>query len=106
MGLLIERSFKVIFFGLLWIVFSTTTQGQSLQDIQNVRVDNLSDAQIEQLVKRAQASGLTEQQLESMARERGMPATEVAKLRQRIQQDRKSTRLNSSHVKISYAVFC
>src|SRR5690606_41587738 len=24
----------------------------------------------------------------------------------RIQQDRKSTRLNSSHVKISYAVFC
>src|SRR5690606_6801821 len=28
--------------------------------------------------------GLNEQQLESMARERGMPATEVAKLRQRI----------------------
>src|SRR5690606_41899601 len=29
----------------------------------------------------------------------------VAEL-QRLQQDRKSTRLNSSHVKISYAVFC
>lgn len=96
MGLLIKRSFKVIFFGLLWIVFSTTTQGQSLQDIQNVRVDNLSDAQIEQLVKRAQASGLTEQQLESMARERGMPATEVAKLRQRIQQLGSGGRGNAS----------
>src|SRR3989442_5163416 len=27
-------------------------------------------------------------------------------LRQRISRDRKSTRLNSSHVRISYAVFC
>src|SRR6266700_7105461 len=26
--------------------------------------------------------------------------------RRRVQEDRKSTRLNSSHVKISYAVFC
>src|SRR5690606_41302521 len=29
-----------------------------------------------------------------------------ARLRARYAQDRKSTRLNSSHVKISYAVFC
>src|SRR5690606_32599644 len=28
------------------------------------------------------------------------------KLRQELKEDRKSTRLNSSHVKISYAVFC
>src|SRR5690606_42067802 len=31
-----------------------------------------------------------------------LPAEQVAEL----QEDRKSTRLNSSHVKISYAVFC
>jgi protein involved in polysaccharide export with SLBB domain len=59
--------------------------GQSLQDIQNVKVDELSDAQIEQLIKRAEASGMNERQLESMARERGMPAAEVSKLRQRIE---------------------
>jgi protein involved in polysaccharide export with SLBB domain len=53
-------------------------------DIQNVKVDNLSNAQIEQLVKRAEASGMNEQQLEAMALERGMPMSEVAKLRQRI----------------------
>jgi protein involved in polysaccharide export with SLBB domain len=53
-------------------------------DIQNVKVDNLSDAQIEQLVKRAESSGLNEQQLEAMALERGMPMSEVSKLRQRI----------------------
>src|SRR5690606_39454293 len=33
-------------------------------------------------------------------------AHEVAGADQDVQQDRKSTRLNSSHVKISYAVFC
>jgi hypothetical protein len=53
-----------------------------------VKVDNLTDAQIEQLIKRAETSGMSEQQLEAMARERGMPATEVAKLRIRINQIR------------------
>nr|WP_317168935.1 SLBB domain-containing protein [Lunatibacter salilacus] len=61
------------------------SMGQSLQDIQNVKVDELSDAQIEQLIRRAESSGMNEQQLEAMARERGMPASEVSKLRQRIQ---------------------
>ncbi|MCC5937203.1 MAG: SLBB domain-containing protein [Lunatimonas sp.] len=58
--------------------------GQSLQEIQNVKVDNLSDAQIEQLIKRGEAQGLNEQQMLNMAAERGMPAAEVAKLRQRV----------------------
>ncbi|AEL24466.1 SLBB domain-containing protein [Cyclobacterium marinum] len=58
---------------------------QSIQDIQNLKVDELSDAQIEQLIKRAESSGMNEMQLEAMARERGMPASEVAKLRQRIE---------------------
>lgn len=64
--------------------FQLTLFAQSLSDIQNVKVDNLSDAQIEQLIKRAEAQGLNEQQMLSMAAERGMPAGEVAKLRQRI----------------------
>src|SRR5690606_40078611 len=33
-------------------------------------------------------------------------ADDLARVRHRRQQDRKSTRLNSSHVKISYAVLC
>ncbi len=59
--------------------------GQSLQDIQNVKVDELSDAQVEQLIRRAEAAGMNERQLESMAREKGMPAVEISKLRQRIE---------------------
>lgn len=68
----------------LLVCISLAVQSQSLSDIQNLKVDNLSDAQIEQLIKRAEASGLTTTQLESLARERGMPASEVAKLRSRI----------------------
>src|SRR5690606_6746639 len=80
----LKDSFQILFLGIILLFISVVANGQSLQDIQNVKVDNLSDAQIEQLIKRAESSGLNEQQLESMARERGMPATEVAKLRQRI----------------------
>lgn len=65
---------------------------QSMSDIQNLKVDNLSDAQIEQLIKRAESAGMNEMQLESYARERGMPANEVAKLRERIQQLRSGGR--------------
>jgi protein involved in polysaccharide export with SLBB domain len=73
---------------LVFVIAIGIANGQSLSDIQNVKVDNLTDAQIEQLIKRAETSGMSEQQLEAMARERGMPATEVAKLRIRINQIR------------------
>src|SRR5690349_21904964 len=36
----------------------------------------------------------------------GMTGLDVAKNANGLSQDRKSTRLNSSHVEISYAVFC
>src|SRR5438874_6668970 len=36
----------------------------------------------------------------------GINISDVVALRAQQQQDRKSTRLNSSHVEISYAVFC
>src|SRR5690625_5931658 len=36
----------------------------------------------------------------------GTPARESATPAERLEEDRKSTRLNSSHVAISYAVFC
>jgi protein involved in polysaccharide export with SLBB domain len=86
------RSILIGFFVL--IVFSL--QGQSLSDIQNLKVDNLSNAQIEQLLKKAEASGLTPNQLETLARERGMPASEAAKLRERINSLQSSLGNNSN----------
>lgn len=93
-----ESSYLIkLFLALFTLLFTVSlVQGQSLSDIQNVKVDNLSDAQIEQLIKRAESSGMSEQQLEAMARERGMPATEVAKLRTRINQIRVGVGVNAA----------
>lgn len=75
---------RSVFFTCLFFLLAILAQAQSLSDIQNLKVDDLSNAQLEQLLKRAEASGLTVNQLEALARERGMPALEAAKLRQRI----------------------
>lgn len=69
---------------LIFLLVALVAQSQSLSDIQNLKVDDLSDAQIEQLIKRAESSGLTTNQLTGLARERGMPALEAAKLNKRI----------------------
>jgi protein involved in polysaccharide export with SLBB domain len=49
-----------------------------------IKVDELTDAQINQFIRRAETSGMTMQELEAEAIARGMPYTEVLKLRQRI----------------------
>lgn len=69
---------------LVLLVHSGILLAQSLQDIQNIKADELTDAQVEEIIRRAETSGLNEQQILSMARERGMPAGEIAKLQQRI----------------------
>jgi protein involved in polysaccharide export with SLBB domain len=75
---------KRLLFILILISINAVVFAQSLSDIQNIKVDNLSDAQIGQLVRRAESQGLNEQQFLSMAGERGMPPGEVAKLRERL----------------------
>ncbi|MFD2036807.1 SLBB domain-containing protein [Belliella marina] len=75
---------KKIILLLNFILISGLIIAQSLSDIQSIKVDNLSDAQVEQLVSRAEATGMNEQQLIAMARERGMPSSEVSKLQSRI----------------------
>jgi protein involved in polysaccharide export with SLBB domain len=79
-----KRFAKGLLAVLIFVISNVVSFSQSLSDIQNIKVDDLSDAQIEQLIKRAETSGLTEMQLEMMAKERGLPASEIAKLRARI----------------------
>ena len=50
----------------------------------NIRVDNLSDAQIEQYVKQAALMGYDESQLDGFARAQGVSAVEVQKLKERL----------------------
>ncbi|NJI75030.1 capsule biosynthesis protein [Sphingobacterium kitahiroshimense] len=51
----------------------------------NIRVDDLTDAQIEQYVKRAELMGYGESQLDGFARAQGVSAVETQKLKDRLQ---------------------
>ncbi len=82
--------FKNCLLLVIFFLIAVVAQSQSLSDIQNLKVDDLSDAQIEQLIKRAEASGISTTQLTALARERGMSAIEAAKLSARISELRMS----------------
>jgi protein involved in polysaccharide export with SLBB domain len=69
---------------LITFCFTAAVQSQSLSDIGKVKVDMLSDAQLQEMLQRAKDNGLNESQVVTMARERGMPAGEVGKLQQRL----------------------
>ncbi|WP_092794040.1 SLBB domain-containing protein [Algoriphagus hitonicola] len=65
-------------------IISLGLWAQSLSDIQNVRVDDLSNAQIGQLIQRAESNGINPTQIVALAQERGMPPSEASKLGRRI----------------------
>ncbi|NHE58454.1 SLBB domain-containing protein [Cyclobacterium plantarum] len=58
---------------------------QSLGDISSIKVDDLSDQQIQVLMERATEAGLSEAELLQMAQLRGVPASEIDKLKERLQ---------------------
>ncbi|UJP66991.1 SLBB domain-containing protein [Mongoliitalea daihaiensis] len=57
-----------------------------MADIANIKVDELSDDQLQELVRRASEAGLSESQLLQMARLRGVPVPELEKLKRRLEQ--------------------
>ncbi|WP_069660405.1 SLBB domain-containing protein [Arcticibacter eurypsychrophilus] len=57
----------------------------------DVKVDELTDAQVRQLIQKAESVGYNDAQLEQMATAQGMKAEEVAKLRTRVEKIRKSS---------------
>lgn len=75
---------RTVFLSLVLFLWLGSVWAQNLSDLRNLKVDNLSDAQIEQLIKRAESSGLTSSQMEAMAREQGLSPIEANKLRMRI----------------------
>lgn len=58
------------------------------QNLSGVSVDDLSDAQINQLVRQAQATGLSDAQLIQQAQNRGMSAAQISRLQQRVAEAR------------------
>ena len=68
-----------------WAFAPTFVFAQQSVDLNTIRVDQLSNDQIEELVKRAQDAGLSSTDFLMMAQMRGMPSGEVEKLRSRIE---------------------
>ncbi|MGN6530642.1 MAG: SLBB domain-containing protein [Ginsengibacter sp.] len=56
-----------------------------LQDLSQVNVDDLSNSQLISFYNKAVEAGITESQLYKIAEEKGMPETQVTKLRERLQ---------------------
>jgi protein involved in polysaccharide export with SLBB domain len=81
----IRKVLALLFFMVL-IVFSPAAFAQS--SYADVKVDDLTDAQIRQMIQRAESIGYNDAQLEQMASAQGMPQTEIQKLRVRVQRIR------------------
>lgn len=60
------------------------SSSMNMNDLSKIQVDELTDAQIKQFISRAEESGMTQEQLEAAAMARGMPYSEITKLRDRI----------------------
>jgi len=81
---MIKRTLTLVFLLTLIIGASMQVSAQTKNDYTNVKVDELSDAQVWQFMDQVNASGLSDAQLEQVALARGMKPKEIQKLRQRV----------------------
>ena len=70
--------------GLLSLFVSKPVHSQTLPDFSTVKVDELSDDQIQSLVQKASAMGYSQQDIYSLAQQQGLSLTEISKLGERI----------------------
>ncbi len=66
-------------------VYPTSAQGLGGIDLKSVRVDDLSDQQILGYIQQAEERGLSQSDLEVLARQRGVSENEISKLRRRVE---------------------
>jgi len=84
------KQYRVIFYMLsLCLSLSLVSNlgySQSLNstNLSSINIDELSDEQILNYLKQAEGSGYTQSQLEAFARQRGMPESQISKLKMRI----------------------
>jgi len=87
---------KVLALLFLLMVVAFTPSAFSQNNYADVKVDELTDAQVRQLIQRAESIGYNDAQLEQMAAAQGMPASEIQKLRLRVQKIRENQGSNTS----------
>ena len=82
-------NFKKVIAALLFLIVVASSNLIAQTNYSDVKVDELSDTQIRQLMQRAESVGYNDAQLEQMAAAQGMPAEEIVKLRARVDKIRK-----------------
>ncbi len=83
-----KKFFKIIFVLLLFICCNQSLRAQDLlkgKDLSQVKVDQLSDADIAKLKTQLLSAGMTIDQAEQMALSKGMSTTEFGKLKKRVE---------------------
>lgn len=78
------KKFILTLLSLLAVVIMLHAQGLLNQDLRQIHVDQLSDADIQLYYKKLQQAGISLEKALQMAAAKGMPASEIQKLRQRI----------------------
>lgn len=85
-----HMKFKNLLKAFLFLSFLIITQSLYAQtNYADVKVDELSDAKIRELMQRAESIGYNDAQLEQLALAQGMKQTEIEKLRVRVEKIRK-----------------
>lgn len=85
---LYRKSFRYsLLFLFLAIVFcnSSSAQSISLSDLKTVDVQSLSDEQIKSFMEQVESRGLSQSEVETLARTQGVSESQIAELRKRIQ---------------------
>lgn len=88
------RVLFVVFLSLLCVC----ADAQVPSDLSSVKASQISDNQLQQYLNQAKASGLTVEQLEAEFLRRGLPPTEMAELKLRIQQLNNGTGETSTEI--------
>src|SRR5690625_6031816 len=91
-----RRTMEAVFFRRIDIAFAQLLDPQAHSD----------EGEVQSQVSADDLSLIQHDELEELVATEGMVNKANAEFAEPIQQDRKSTRLNSSHVASSYAVFC
>jgi protein involved in polysaccharide export with SLBB domain len=82
---------KILVAFLLLILAAITPTAFAQTNYSDVKVDDLTDAQVRQLMQRAESIGYNDAQLEQMAAAQGMRPEEIQKLRTRVEKIRKQS---------------
>jgi protein involved in polysaccharide export with SLBB domain len=80
----LKLGITLLIFAICFLAYNSASAQSLLQNPATVNVDNLSDAQIRQMMQQAQSSGLSDDQLLQYAQSKGMSDTQIQRLQARI----------------------